>query len=153
MLWENYLFSPFCDGDHWVGELCCCSVARSCPTPCDPMDCSLPGFPVPHHLLDFAKVHVQWMGDAIQPSHPLLFPLASCPQSFPASGSFPMSQLFTSGGQSTGATPSSSPRVCSNSGPLSHWCHPIIPSSVMLFSSCPQSFPASGIVMGLLLSF
>ena len=40
--------------------------------------------------------------------------------------------------------PSLSPRVCSNSCPLSHWCHPAISSSVTSFSSCPQSFPASG---------
>ena len=40
--------------------------------------------------------------------------------------------------------PSLSPRVCSNSCPLSQWCHPIISSSVVPFSSCPQSFPASG---------
>ena len=89
-------------------SLCCCSVAKSCPTLCNSMDCSPPGFPVPHYLLDFAQVHVQWMGDAIQPSHPLLFPLASCPQSFPASGSFPISQLFASSGQSTGASASAS---------------------------------------------
>ena len=40
--------------------------------------------------------------------------------------------------------PSSTPRVYRNSSPLSQWCHPTISSSVMLFSSCPQSFPASG---------
>ena len=42
------------------------------------------------------------------------------------------------------ACPSPSPRVCSNSCPLSRWCHPTISSSVSLFSSCPQSFPESG---------
>ena len=55
--------------------LCCClvafSVAQSCPTPCDPTDCSMPGLPVPHHFSEFAQVHVHWDGDAIQPSHPL----------------------------------------------------------------------------------
>ena len=40
--------------------------------------------------------------------------------------------------------PSPTPRACSNSGPLSRWCHPAISSSVISFSSCPQSFPASG---------
>ena len=54
------------------------------------MDCSMPGFPVPHHLPEFAQVHVHWVDDAIQPSHPLL---PSSPSPFPASGSFPMSQL------------------------------------------------------------
>ena len=39
---------------------------------CDPIDCSMPGFPVLHHLPEFAQVHVHWVGDAIQPSHPLL---------------------------------------------------------------------------------
>ena len=50
----------------------CRSVAKSCPTLCDPMDCSLPGFPSPHHLPEFAQVHVHWIGDVIQPSCPLL---------------------------------------------------------------------------------
>ena len=56
-----------------------------------------PGFPVLHHLPAFAQTHVHWVGDAIQPSH-LIIPFSSCPQSFPASGSFQMSWLFTSGG-------------------------------------------------------
>ena len=46
------------------------------------MDCSLPGFPVPHHLLEFAQVHVHWIGDAIQSSHPLS-PLLLLPSLFP----------------------------------------------------------------------
>ena len=50
---------------------CCRSVAQSCPTLCDPMDCSMPGLPVPHHLPEFAQVHVYCISDAIQPSHPL----------------------------------------------------------------------------------
>ena len=52
----------------------CCSVAHSCLTLCDPMDCSTPGFPVPHHLSEFAQTHVRWVSDAIQLSHPLLSP-------------------------------------------------------------------------------
>ena len=48
------------------------SVAQSCPALCDPMDCRTPGFPVHHQLLEFAQIHVHWVGDAIQPSHPLL---------------------------------------------------------------------------------
>ena len=56
-----------------LSSLCCyCSVPKSCPTLCDPRDCSTPGFSVPHHLLEFTQVHVRWIGDAIQPSHPLL---------------------------------------------------------------------------------
>ena len=65
---------------------CCCSVAQSWPTLCNPMECSTPGFPVFHYL----------------------------------------------------------PRVCSNACPLSRWCHPVISSSVVPFSSCLQSFPESG---------
>ena len=50
------------------------SVAQSCLTLCDPMDCSTPGFPVHHQLLEFAQTHVHWVSDAIQPSHPLSSP-------------------------------------------------------------------------------
>ena len=57
----------------WVWN-CCCSVAKSCPTLCDPMDCSTPGFPVLHHLPEITQTHVHWVGDAIQPSHPLPLP-------------------------------------------------------------------------------
>ena len=57
----------------WAKEPCF-SVTKSCPTPCDPMDCSPPGFPVLHYLLELAQTHVHWVGDAIQPSHPLLPP-------------------------------------------------------------------------------
>ena len=61
------------------------SVAWSCLTLCNPMDCSKPGLPVHHQLPESTQTHVHWVGDAIQPSHPL-----SSPQSFPASGSFPV---------------------------------------------------------------
>ena len=50
---------------------CCCSVAKLCPTLCDPKDCSTTGLPVLHHLLDSAQTHVHWVSDVIQPSHPL----------------------------------------------------------------------------------
>ena len=49
-------------------------VTQSYPTLCNPMDCSMPGFPVHHQLLKLAQTHVHWVGDAIQPSHPLLSP-------------------------------------------------------------------------------
>ena len=55
---------------HW--KYCCCSVAKLCLTLCNTRDCSIPGFPVLHHLLEFVQTHVHWIGDAIQPSHPLL---------------------------------------------------------------------------------
>ena len=47
------------------------SVAQSCPTLCDSMDCSMPGFPVYHQLPELAQTHLQWVHDAIQPSHSL----------------------------------------------------------------------------------
>ena len=50
------------------------SVPQSCLTLCDPMDFSTPGFPVHHWLLELTQTHVHWVGDAVQPSHPLLFP-------------------------------------------------------------------------------
>ena len=50
------------------------SVAQSCPTLCDPMDRSTPGLPVHHQLPEFTQAHVHWVGDAIQPSHPLSSP-------------------------------------------------------------------------------
>ena len=57
---------------------CCCSVTKSCQTLCDLMDCSMPGFPVHHQLLELAQTHVHQFSDAIQPSHPLSppFPFA-----------------------------------------------------------------------------
>ena len=94
---------------------CCCLVTKSCPTLCDPMNCSTPGFPVLHHLLELAQTRVHWVRDTIQPSHPLSShsPPALHPpqdQSF-----FPMSWLFASCGQSIGASASTSvlPRLIS----------------------------------------
>ena len=75
---------------------------------CNPMDCSTPGFPVLHYLLEFAQTHVHWVSDAIQPSYPLSSLFCSCPQSFTASGSFPVSCLFASGGQCIRASVSAS---------------------------------------------
>ena len=49
----------------------CRTVAQSCLSLCDPMDCSMPGFPILPYLLEFAQTHVHQVGDAIQPSHPL----------------------------------------------------------------------------------
>ena len=58
----------------------CCSVSKSFQTLCDPTECSMPGFPVLHYLLEFAQTHIHWIGDAIQPSlfsYPLLLPSIS----------------------------------------------------------------------------
>ena len=54
-----------------VPDELCCSVTQSCPTLCDPMDCSTPALPVPHHLPEFVQGHVHYISDVIQPSHPL----------------------------------------------------------------------------------
>ena len=50
---------------------CCCSAAKLCPTLCDPIDCSTPGFPVLHCLPEFAQTHIHWVSNAIQSSYPL----------------------------------------------------------------------------------
>ena len=55
------------------------SVAQSCPTLCDPMNCSTPGLPVHHQLLEFTQTHVHRVPDAIQPSHPLSSPSPPAP--------------------------------------------------------------------------
>ena len=93
----------------------CCSVAKSRPTLCHPMDSSMPGFPVLHYLLKFAHTHVHWVSDAV---HGQQYARLPCP--------------------------SLSPEVCSHSCPLSQWCRPAISSFVTPFSSCLQSFPESG---------
>ena len=59
------------------------SVAQSCPTLCDPMDCSTPGLPVHHQLPEPTQTHVHLLGDAIQPSHPLFSP-SPPPSIFPS---------------------------------------------------------------------
>ena len=114
------LWQPFCLGEVLIlvpqpgaktgssvwptfSSCCCCSVTKPCPTLHDPMDCSRPGFSALYHLTEVAQTHVHWVGDAIQPSHPLSSP------SLPAldlSGSFPMSLIFASGGQSIGTSAS-----------------------------------------------
>ena len=73
---------------------------------CDPMDCSTPDILILHYLPELAQTHAHRVGDAIQPSHPDI-PF-SCLQSFPASGTFPGSRLFTSDDQITGASASAS---------------------------------------------
>ena len=77
-------------------------VAQSCPTLCDPMNRSTPGLPVHHQ---FPCPLSWWCHPAITFS---VIPFPSCPHSLPASGSFPMSQLFTWGGQSIGVSASAS---------------------------------------------
>ena len=102
------------------------------------MDCSTPGFLILQYFPEFTQTNVQWIGDAIQPSHPLF-------SSVQFSGSVVSHSLQPHESQHARPPyPSPIPRVHSNSRPLSRWCHPAISSSVVPFSSCPQSLPASG---------
>ena len=80
----------------------CCSVVKSCPTLCDPMDYSIPDFPVFHYLSVCSNSCPLslWCHPTISSS---VAPFSSCLQSFPESGSFSMSWLFASSGQSIGA--------------------------------------------------
>ena len=94
----------FPEGD----EGCCCSVAQSCPTLCDPMDCSISVLSVLYHLPKFARIHVHCISDAIQPPHPLML-------SSPSALSFPQHQGFfqwvsylTSDDKNTGVSASAS---------------------------------------------
>ena len=83
------------------------TVAQSCSTLCDPVDCSTPGFPVHHQLPELTQTHVHQVDDAIQPSHPLSshsLPTFNLSQH----QSLPMNRLFTSSGQSIGALASAS---------------------------------------------
>ena len=78
-------------------------VTQSCPTLCNPMNCSTSGLPVHHQLPEFTQTHVHRVGDAIQPSHPLSSPSPPAPNPSQHQ-SFPMSQLFTWGGQRIGVS-------------------------------------------------
>ena len=108
MAWYSYLFKNFpqfvvihtvkgfgivskAEIDVFLDNVQFSSVAQSCPTLCNPVNRSTPGLPVHHQLLELTQTHVRRVGDAIQLSSVVPF---SCLQSLPASGSFPMSQLF-----------------------------------------------------------
>ena len=66
---QNYFLEQ--KGYLLIFTICCCLVTKSCLTLCHPMNCSIPGFPALHYLLEFAQTHVHRTGDAIQLSHPL----------------------------------------------------------------------------------
>ena len=109
------------------------SIAQSCLTLCDPMNRSTPGLPVHHQLPEFTQTHVHRVSDGIQPSHPLSSPSPPAPNPsqhqslfkwvnsshFPESGSFQMSQLFISDGQSIGISASTSVLPMNTQGPIS----------------------------------
>ena len=94
---------------------CCYAVIQSCLILCDPTDCSTPDLSVLHHLSKFAQVHVHCINDTIQPSHPQIH-FSFCPQSFPGSGLFPVSQLFASAYQNNEVSTSASVLPTSTQG-------------------------------------
>ena len=83
-------------------HICCRSVPQACPTLCDPMDCSMPGFPV-LHCISWSLLKLRSTELVMPSNHLILFHLL-LPSLFPSIRSFPMSWLFTSGGQSIGAS-------------------------------------------------
>ena len=86
---------------------CCCSVTKLCPTLCNSINCSTPGFPVLHYLPECSNAcPLSW--GCHQTILSSITPFSSCPQPFPASESFSASQFFASGGQNIGASDSAS---------------------------------------------
>ena len=110
---RTFLERALCCWDHfdwihdWTRSVQFSSVTQSCSTVCVPMNCSTPDLPVHHQLQVYPNPcpSSQWCHPAISSS---VVPFSSCPQSLPALGSFPMSQLFTWGGQSIGVSASTS---------------------------------------------
>ena len=101
-LWPVYLGGALLGHSEHVYTVQFSSVAQLCPTLCNPMDCSMPDFPVHHQFLELTQTHLHQVSDAIQPSHPLS-------PSFPPAFNRPHNQgLFTSSGQSIGASASAS---------------------------------------------
>ena len=115
---------------------CCCWVIKSCLTLWDSMNCSTPGFSVYHQLLEPAPTQVH---ESVMPSNHLISvnPFSSCSQTFPASGSFPKSQLFTLAGQRIWASASVLPMNIHGWFPLG------LTGLISLLSKCSQdSSPA-----------
>ena len=86
---------------------CCYSVTKSCMTLCEFVSYRTPGFSVDHYIPEFAQTHLHWVSDTSQPSHSVSS-FSSWPQSFSSSGSFLISQFFSSGGQSIGTSATAS---------------------------------------------
>ena len=95
---QSFQWTPRTDSE-WPSV----QVSRSVVPLCDPMNRSTPGLPVHHQLPESTQTHVHWVSDAIQPSHPLPSPFPPAPNPSQCQ-SFPMSQLFAWGGQSTGVS-------------------------------------------------
>ena len=118
--WNTYAIHPSRNNISWQIHSsfgCCCSVADSCLSLFNLMGFSTPGPLVLHHLLEFAKVHVHWISDAMQLSHPLSHSSISVLNLSQNKGLFHES-LFSSGGQSIGALayfPKCRVKLCSGS--------------------------------------
>ena len=111
------------------------SVAQSSLTLCDPMDCSMPGLPV-NQLLEFTKTHLHWIGDAIQPSHPLS-PLLLLPSIFPSIRVFSIDSVPSSSGQSIRASASILPVSIQDCFPLgwTDWISSLSKGLLRVFSN------------------
>ena len=109
------------------------------PTLCSPLDCSTPGFPVHHQLLEFTQTHVHWVGDAIQPSHPPSSPSPPAINLSQHQGLFQWVSSSPSGGQSIGVLASTSVLPMNTQGwsPL-RWTDWISLQSKGHFSPTPQ---------------
>ena len=106
IVFQSSAFPHQCDKNMGVPEIQFSSATQSCPTLCDPMDCSAPGFPVHQQFPEFTQTHVHWASDAIQLSHPLSSPF---PPTFNLSQHQGLSQwVSSSGGQSIGVSASAS---------------------------------------------
>ena len=103
LLYNTVMASTIYQHESAISSVQFSSVFQLCLTLCNSMDCSMPGFLVHHQLLKLAQTHVHWIGDAIQPSHPLSSPSPA----LNLSGSFPISQ-FISGGPSIRVSASAS---------------------------------------------
>ena len=121
---DHIFFNRCTPSDQQKCLLCSsCSVTKSYSTLCNPMDCSMPGFPVLHYLSEFAQIPLHWWcHPAISPS---VAPSSSCLQSFLASLSFPMGWLFISGAQNIGASATASVQFSSVPQACPTLCNPM----------------------------
>ena len=100
-----------------VFKLIFSSVAQSCPTLCDPVNRSTPGLPVHHQLSEFTQTHVRRVGDAIQPSHPLLSPSPPAPNPSQHQGLFQCVKVKSESEVAQSCPTLSNPMDCSPLGP------------------------------------
>ena len=107
------------------------------------MNCSMPGLPVHHQLLEFTQTHVHRVNDAIQPSHPLSSPSPPAPDPSQPQGLFQWVNSLQPHGLQHARPPYPLPTTedYQNSCPLSRWCHPTISSCVIPILLLPSIFP------------